>query len=128
MGDISIIEWIVYGIMCYGTMVMTLVTLVKEIPQTRDLALSRVFFTLPGMICAGVLAMSGINIVMPTTTLTNITKDLNSSTVWSQTTTQASFIVLQNPVWIMIHVMFFMVLFWFIVTQVMFILKDPKID
>lgn len=124
MSDISIIEWIVYGLFGYGTLMMTVITLIKDVPQTRNLALTRVFFTIPGLICNGVLAGSGVHIVFFTTN--TITKNLNTTQVWSEATTNV--LTLQSPVWIMVHVMFFMTLFWFIVTQVMFILKDPNAD
>lgn len=131
MGDISLIEWIVYGIVCYGSIVMTLITLVKDIPQTRNLSLSRVFFTIPGMIMAGVLAGSGTHINFLNTTATHITKTFNGTTnllITNSTTTDliSNQITLVSPVWTMVHVMFFMILFWFIVSQIMFILKDPN--
>lgn len=105
---------------------MSLVTLVKEVPNTRDMALTRVFFLIPGLICAGVIAMSGVNIDMPTETSTTITKDLNTTSVWSATSVHTNVISLQSPVWIMVHVMFFFVIFWFLISQVMFILKHPE--
>lgn len=122
MADISLVEWIVYGSIAYGTLLMVITSLVKDIPQTRNLALSRVFFTIPGMILNGVLSASGTHIVFVTTNTT--TRALNTSQVWTEATTNV--INLQSPVWIMVHVMFFMVLFWFIISQVMFILKDPS--
>lgn len=118
MGDISVIEWLVYGLMSYGSMFMTIIALIKDIPNTRNLAMQRCIFLFPGMICSGVLASSGVNIVLQTISTT--TKNLNTSQVWTEATT--NIITLQSPVWIMVHVMFFLVLFWFLVTQIMFLL------
>ncbi len=131
MGDISIIEWLVYGIPAYGTLMITIISLIVDIPQTRNLALTRVFFTIPGMILCGVLASSGIHINFLTTTATHVTKLFNGTNnhlITNSTTTDlvTNQITLTSPVWIMVHVMFFMVLFWFIVSQIMFILKDPS--
>lgn len=133
MTDISVIEWVVFGIVAYGTVVMALINLVKEVPNTRDLALSRVFYTIPGMILNGVLANSGIHINFLTTTATHVTNMFNVTSnklITNSTTTDliSNQVTLVSPVWIMVHVMFFMMLLWVVVSQVMFIMKHPEND
>ena len=82
----------------------------------------RIVFTIPGLICSGILASSGVNINWITTS--TITRDLNSSEVWSEATT--NHIILVSPVWIMVHTMFFLVLMWFIVSQVMILMTKQE--
>lgn len=131
MNDISVIEWAVYGLVAYGTILINLVAMVKEVPNTRDMALTRVFLTIPGLILNGVLATSGNVINFLTTTATHTTNTINGTTgihLTNSTTTDlvSNQITLVSPVWIMVHMMFFTMLLWVIITQIMFIMKHPE--
>ena len=120
MGTISIIEFIVYGLVAYSSLLMLIISVIKDIPTTKAMSIARSIFMIPGMICAGVLAASGVNISWITSNATQITKNLNTTEVWSQTTTQTNNIVLISPVWMMVHFMIFIVLFFFVVQQILY--------
>jgi hypothetical protein len=114
MSDISLIEWIVYGFVAYVSLLMLIISSIKEVPTTRSLAGLRAIFLVPGIICAGILASSGVNIVFQTVNTT--TRDLNSSTVWSQVVTTT--IPLQNPVWQSVHYMIMIILVIYVLVQI----------
>lgn len=122
MGDISLIEWIAYGSICYGSLIILASLITKpEIPATRSYGSLRMLFMIPGMICAGVLSFSGVDITMPSTTTSEIIKNINGTIVTTDTAVQASSFVLVNPVWITVHILFFFVFFIYILSQVLFI-------
>ena len=115
MGDISVIEWAVYGFIAYSTLLMLIISIIKEVPTTKSLAITRTIFMIPGMICSGVLALSGVHIVFQTVNTT--TRDLNSSTVWTEATTTV--IPLQSDVWMIIHGMIFIILLFYSIVNVL---------
>src|SRR3990167_1559760 len=99
MADLSVLEFGVYGFVAYASLLMLIISAIKtEIPTTRSLAIVRAIYLMPGAICALVLATSSIVIVSSDTTNT---------------------ITLMNPVWGALHVMIFVVIMIFVVTQIM---------
>ena len=126
MGEISIIELGVYAFVTYSTLLMLIISVIKEAPQGKSLAIARSIYVIPGIICAGILAGSGINIVTDTVTTANTIKNLNSSEVWTETTTQSKFIALQSEVWILIHWMIFLVLVAYVLMQVLILLTKHE--
>lgn len=99
---------------------MLIISTVKGLPEerTRINTIAQAIFLLPGLICAPVLATSGVDITI-TTNHTTI-KDLNSTQTWSETDSNA--IVLQNPIWVTVNMMIFFVLFFYIVRQILLLL------
>jgi len=122
MSDISILEFGVYGFLTYTTMLMLIISVLKGLPEsTRYNQLMTVAFMLPGMICAPVLATSGVSIQIQHTD--DIIKDLNSTRTWSDISTNA--IILQNPIWVTVHMMIFFVLLLYIIRQILLFLMAP---
>ena len=120
--NISLIEWIAYGSICYGSLIILASLITKpEIPATRSYASIRLLFMIPGMITAGVLSFSGVNIVMPSDTINTVIKYANGTIFQTSTVTSTSNFVLQNPAWITIHILFFFTFFIYILAQVLFI-------
>lgn len=123
MGDISLAEFGVYGFLTYTSMLMLIISTVKGIPEERSRVnvLITSLFLLPGLICAPVLAMSGVNIQINQSN--DIIKDLNSTTTWSDNNTNN--IVLQSPQWVLVHMMIFFVLLIYIVRNMLLFLMAP---
>lgn len=119
MSDISLAEFIVYGFTAYSSLLMLIISVVKEIPSTKSLAIARSIFLIPGMVAAGVLASSGINIQVATVDTSNLIRSINTTQTWSETTQQINNIVLQNPVWQMFHILIFLVLLVYVITQML---------
>lgn len=122
MSDISILEFGVYGFLTYTSMLMLIISVLKGLPEsTRYNQLMTVAFLMPGLICAPVLATSGVSVQIQHTN--DIIKDLNSTRTWSDISTNA--IILQNPIWVTVHMMIFFVLLLFIVRQILLFLMAP---
>lgn len=119
MSDLSLAEFIVYGFVAYGSFLMLLITVVKEVPSTKILAVARSVYMIPGMIASGILATSGINIQVATVDTSNLIKSINTTQTWTETTTQINNIVLQNPAWQMFHMLLFLVLLAYVITQIL---------
>ena len=120
MSDISLIEFGVYGLLTYSSMLMLIISAVRGLPEERSRinTLAQAVFLLPGLICAPVLATSGVNIQLQHNN--DIIKDLNSTRTWSDISTTD--IVLQNPIWLTVHMMIFFVLLMFIIRQFLLLL------
>jgi len=122
MSDLSIVEFLVYGFLCYSSILMLIISTIIKLPESnRYDTLIRSVFLMPGMFCAAILAMSGVNINIQETH--DIITDLNSSRVWSDHATNA--IVLQNSIWVLVHMMLFFVLFIYVIRQVLLFLMAP---
>ena len=119
MSDISLAEFVVYGCIAYSSMLMLIISVVKEIPTTKSLAIARSIFLMPGMVAAGILASSGVNIQVANVATSNLIKSINTTQTWTETTTQINNIVLQSPVWQMFHILIFLTLLVYVITQIL---------
>ena len=115
MADISILEFIVYGFITYSSLLMLIISTIKEVPTEKSGSVYRSIWLIPGILCAFILASSGINIV--TSDTTNTITSVNTTEVWTETI--SSSIVLQNPIWVTVHLLIFMVLIVYVVLQVL---------
>lgn len=119
MSDISLAEFIVYGFVAYSSLLMLIISVVKEIPSTKSLAIARSIFLIPGMVAAAILATSGVNIQVANVATSNLIRSINTTQTWSETTSQINNIVLQNPVWQTFHMLIFLVLLVYVITQML---------
>lgn len=115
MADISVIEFGVYGLVAYSSLLMLVISVIKEVPETRAMSLTRIVYIVPGMICAALLISAGPNIVMESE---NILIE-NSTGNLIENRTSTSEIPLQNEVWVLVHYMIFLILFLFLVIQIL---------
>lgn len=122
MADISIIELFVYGFIAYSGMLMLIISTIKEIPTTKALSISRVIYLIPSMIAAALLSQVGPNII--TSSITNTITALNTSEVFQEVITSET--TIQNEVWAIFHYMLFLVMFVYIVTQILILFT--KVD
>lgn len=123
--NISIIEFITYGLIGYTGMLTLIISVIKEVPITRSLAIVRAIFLLPSIIAAGILMSSGINININTAITSNLIRSINTTQTWTEATTQTNQIVLQNPVWITFHFLLFIVMSVYVIQQILFLLTKP---
>ena len=119
--EISIIEFVTYGLIAYAGMLVLIISVIKEVPTTRSLAIIRAIFLMPSVIASGILASSGVNIDFSSVNTNNLIRSVNTTQVWTETTTQTNTVILQNPVWIKFHFMLFIVLIVYIIIQILFI-------
>ena len=131
--EISIIEFIVYGIIAYGSAIVLAVSAIKDVQATRSQSLSRVIYMIPGFIAAIVLAGSGVDITLESTFTESYLNAYNDTTGlydstdrWYENVTKTGEYTLNNPVWITFHYMLAIVFFIYIIIQVlsMLLFKD----
>ena len=109
-----------YGLLTYSTMLALIISAVRGLPEERSRinTLAQCVFLVPGLICAPILATSGVGIQIQHTD--DIIKDLNSTRTWSDVSTNT--MILQNPVWVTVHMMMFFAILMFIIRQIMLLL------
>ena len=123
--DISLAEFITYGLIAYSGILVLIVSVIKEVPITRSLAIVRAIFLIPSIIACGILASSGVNIDVATVTTSNLIRSVNTTQVWTETTSQTNQIILQNNIWIPFHFLLFIVLTFYVIQQILFLLTKP---
>ena len=130
MGDISIIEFAVYGFIAYGSFLMLIISTVKEIPDGKSHSLSRVMYLIPGLICALVLSGSGVDIMLGTETTTENQILLHPVTgnevPVANTSTHTEKITLLEPIWILVHTMLFLILMIHVIINILAMLTKLK--
>jgi hypothetical protein len=130
MGDISIIEFGVYGFIAYGSFLMLIISTVKEIPDGKSHSLSRVMYLIPGLICALVLSGSGVDIMLGTETTTENQILLHPVTgnevPVANTSTHTEKITLIEPIWILVHTMLFLILMVHVIINILAMLTKLK--
>lgn len=124
MSNLSIAEFAVYGLICYSSLLMLIISTIKSMPDEglRVNTIARAVFLLPGLICAPVLATSGPDIQIATIDTSNLIKSVNTTQTWTEATVQVHNIVLQNPIWLTVHMMIFFVLLMYVIRQFLLLL------
>ena len=124
--DISIIELCIYGFLEIFSLSMLIISTIKEIPNTKASSIIRSIYLIPGMIAAAWLARTGENVTFNTILTNSTTTVSNSTTVWTEITNQSNFIVLQSEVWGYFHLLIMLVLFAFIINQIVNFMTKPE--
>lgn len=123
MGDISILEFIVYGFIAYTSLLMLIISTIRETPFTKSQSLARSIYLVPGIICAIILATSGVNITLETVSTINLTNaTASNSTIFIETANTTSAFILLNPIWGAVHFMIAAVLIVYVLTQILTLL------
>jgi hypothetical protein len=118
MSDMSILEFGVYALVCYAGIVMLIISSFKETPMTVSQSAVRVIWLIPSMLCAFVLANAGVDIYLSTETLSDQVLDSNNAII-TLTDVTTDKITLLNPIWVIMHFLFFIVLLLYVVMQIL---------
>lgn len=105
---------------------MLIISTIKEIPNTKASSIIRSIYLIPGMIAAAWLARTGQNVTFNTILTNSTTTVSNSTTVWNEVTTQTNFVMLQSEVWGYFHLLIMLVLFAFIINQIVNFMTKPE--
>ena len=120
MADFSIIEWGVYGFVAYSSLLMLIISTIKEVPSGKSQSILRSIYFIPGIICAGLLASSGVDLGLETVdTINTITDNQTQSIIFTEDITRETKVTLLSPVWITVHMMIFLVLLVHVVIQML---------
>ena len=124
---ISIIEFTVYGFITYVSLLMLIISVVKETPAGKSQSIIRSMWLIPGIITASLLAGMGdqVNFETHDSTVNEVTINgttgafLTNSTITTQTTAK---VFLIDPVWVTIHYLIFVVLLVYVILQMLTLL------
>ncbi len=112
MADVSIIELIVYGIICYSGIVMLIASAFQQDSSiSKSMSGTRVIWLIPSMFCAFMLASAGADIYFEESTVTLV--NVNTTETWTETTQDK--ITLYQPVWVTLHLLFFIILLLYVI-------------
>lgn len=116
--DISIIEWIFYGLIGYSGCIMMIAAAFREVPSTKAGSIGRIIWLLPAAAAMAVLAGSGVDINLEIiTTVNTITDNQTSTVIFTEDIIKERKITLQNPMWILFHSMMAFVMIIYIFLQ-----------
>lgn len=123
MSDISILEFVVYGLIAYSSILMLIISTIRETPFKESQSLARGIYLVPGIVCALILAGSGVNVTMETVSTINITNDtVANQMIFYESADTTSAFVLINPIWGAVHIMIAMVMSLYVVMQILMML------
>lgn len=124
--DISIVEFLVYGLIGYSGAIMIVMTAFREVPDQKAHSIARVIWLIPAMAAVFVLAGSGVNITLNDSTVSSVITNLNTTDTWSETVSTSDQITLLNPIWILFHSMLGLIMSIYIFTQLMNLFGKSK--
>jgi hypothetical protein len=111
-------------------MLVLVVSIIKDTDETKYQALMKSMYMVPGIVCAGVLITSGVDITLDTVNtinITNATSDLGQNEqIFYETTDTTDKITLLNPIWGSIHFIIFIVLILYVLKQTLLMLGVGK--
>ena len=122
--NISILEFAVYAFVGYSSLLMLIISITKEGPLTKSRTgtLIKSIYIIPGIYCMTLLSGSGVEIFLDggSTVVTNIYNATSGALITNSTiTTPADRIILQNPIWVPLHYMFTLVMFAYVIINVL---------
>lgn len=122
MAEYSIVEFIVYGLVGYSGIVMLLSSAFREIPATKSGSVIRAIWVLPSIYCLIMLAGISGTIYLDEGVTTNelIYNGTDSSLITNSTTTVTpNSIVLVEPIWGTVHIIFYMMLIIYFIWNIL---------
>ena len=125
MSDVSILEFGIYGLICYTGIIMLIISAFKETPNTVSQSAVRCIWLIPSIICAYMLASAGADIYLSSETITRQVLD-SSNQIITLTDVTTDKITLLQPVWVTLHFLFFIVLLLYVMMNVLtlFVKRD----
>ena len=123
MADISVIEFGVFGFVAYSSILMLIISTIRETPFTQSQSIARAIYFVPGIVCAFILATSGVNITLETVSTVNITNDtVANQTIFYETADTTAAFVLLDPIWGAVHAMLGLIMVVYVVNQMLMLL------
>lgn len=111
---LSVIEFAVYGLIAYSSVLMLIISTIREADLGKPLSIIRAIYMIPGVICASILANAGNSITLAGQSSTLLTE--TNATITETITSQ---ITLVNPAWILVHYMIMIILIIYVISQML---------
>lgn len=119
MSDVSILEFLVYGLICYSGILLVIASAFKDEKLGKSQSAVRVIWLIPSIFAAFMLAsIGGFDIYLDYGTTTNTIINLNTTEVFTETITSDKKFTLLNPVWIPLHILFFVILMIYVIWNI----------
>ena len=125
-------EFAVFAFVAYSSLLMLIIKITKDGPlvKSKTGALTNSIYIMPGIICMILISGSGVDIYLndsiTTTTSDSIYEvldNLNNVVVLNSTVTETieknEMFTLQNPIWVTLHYMFALIMFAYVVINVL---------
>ena len=119
---ISIIEFVVYGLIAYSSLLVLIISSIKENIASRVGSMVRVVWMVPGIVASALLADLGNSISFPVTSTTII--NLNTTEVTEETITPT--LTLIDPIWYSFHFLIMVTLSLFVIFQVFYLITQKN--
>lgn len=122
MATYSIIEFIIYGLVGYSGILLLVTSAFREIPMTKTTSYIRVIWMLPSIYCLIMLAGISGTIYLDEGVTTNelVYNGTDSSLITNSTTTVTpNSIVLIDPIWGTVHIIFYMMLILYFIWNIL---------
>ena len=113
MSELSIIEFIIYGLVGYSGLILLIGSAFKEVPATKSQSVIRGIWVLPCIYCLIMLSGLSGTVYLDEGKTTNelIYNGTDDTLITNSTTTfTANSIQLVNPIWGTVHILFYMIL------------------
>lgn len=117
-------EFAIYAFVAYSSLLMLIISITKEGPLTKSRTgtLIKSIYIIPGIYCMTLLSGSGVFIFLDSGS-TEITEVYNGTSMALITNTTSiippASIELQNPVWVPLHYMFMLIMFAYVIINVL---------
>lgn len=130
--NISIVEFFVYAVIAYPTLLTLIFSINSPIPvRSNKMTLVRSMYVIPGLICFLLIAGSGVNFtteyedsIVNEFTINGTTgATITNSTV---ITNETGKFILENPIWILLHWLFAAILLLYLLTQILQMFQEKN--
>jgi len=116
MGDVSILEFLVYALVCYSGVLLIIASAFKDEKLGKSQSAVRVIWIMPSIFTAFMLAsIGGFDIYLDYGNVTNTIINLNTSEVHTEQFISDRKFTLLNPVWIPLHILFFVIMVIYVI-------------
>lgn len=117
------LEFGVYGFIAYSSMLMLIISTIKTIPIGGSLTIVRATYLIPGIICALILASSGLTFTVSVLNTNSTTIAANSSELFHENSTQTTTTKIMNyPSWAILHFILAVIMIIYVIQQVLILL------
>ena len=128
MPDVSILEFGVAAFVGYSALLMLIISIIKEIPMSRSMSITRSVYILLGVIMMFMISNQGLAFNLETETVITNSTVLNDTgaiiTTENTNSTTTNRIELVNyPAWVLMHQMFAAVMAFFFILQIVTLLS-----
>lgn len=119
MVNVSVLEFAVYAIVAYTSLIILFLTMLKNPPTGKKSSIARAIYMLAGVIFCFVIAGVGPTIELPSITTSDYTIAVNSSEHFDETiTTTSSMTILNGPVWTYGHMMLGVLMLLYVLQEI----------